>query len=111
LLADGELSVGHAKVLLGVDDQEIRLTIARKAVLEAWTVRQTEEALLGWIKKIDTKNTRNASNNQFEELANKTSRAIGRKVKIKATRSGKGTISFSFKDEKDLSSFLSQFQS
>lgn len=111
LLADGELSVGHAKVLLGVEDQEIRLSIARKAVLEGWTVRQTEEALLGWIKKIGTQKTRNASNNQFEELANKTSRATGRKVKIKATRSGKGTVSFSFKDEKDLSSFLSQFQS
>ena len=45
LLAEGELSVGHAKVLLGIEDPERRLTVGRKAVLEGWTVRQIEEAI------------------------------------------------------------------
>ena len=45
LLAEGELSVGHAKVLLGIEDPERRLSVGRKAVLEGWTVRQIEEAI------------------------------------------------------------------
>ena len=45
MLSDGELSVGHAKVLLGIDDPAHRLSIARQAVLEGWTVRQIEQVL------------------------------------------------------------------
>ena len=45
LLSDGELSVGHAKVLLSIEDPDKRLSVGRQAVLEGWTVRQTEDAL------------------------------------------------------------------
>ena len=45
LLSIGELSVGHAKVLLGVEDADKRLALGQKAVLEGWTVRQIEEAI------------------------------------------------------------------
>ncbi|NBD38567.1 MAG: ParB/RepB/Spo0J family partition protein [Verrucomicrobia bacterium] len=41
-LIKGHLSVGHAKVLLGVEDAETRLALARQAIEREWSVRETE---------------------------------------------------------------------
>ena len=42
----------------------------------------------------------------YEDLANSTALATGRKVKIKASSKGKGNITLSFKDESDLRDLL-----
>ena len=44
-VARGLLSVGHAKVLLGVDDSAVRALLARKSIEEGWSVRSLEEAV------------------------------------------------------------------
>ncbi len=41
----GLLSVGHAKVLLGVEDTAVRALLARKSIEEGWSVRSLEEAV------------------------------------------------------------------
>jgi ParB family chromosome partitioning protein len=38
----GLLSVGHAKVLLGVDDPETRLILSRQSIERGWSVREIE---------------------------------------------------------------------
>jgi ParB family transcriptional regulator, chromosome partitioning protein len=45
LLADGRLSAGAARALLGLDDQEAAASIAAKAAAEGWSVRQVEDAV------------------------------------------------------------------
>lgn len=45
LLADGRLSAGHAKALLGTPDRAFQEQLARRAASESWTVRQLEEAV------------------------------------------------------------------
>lgn len=40
----GELSAGHARALAGLEDQRYAEHIAKRAVSEGWSVRQTEEA-------------------------------------------------------------------
>ena len=45
LLADGRLSAGHARALLGTPDRTLQEQLARLAVDEAWSVRITEEAV------------------------------------------------------------------
>ena len=42
LLADGRLSGGHARALLGVTDKQLQQQLASKCVTEGWTVRATE---------------------------------------------------------------------
>lgn len=41
----GLLSVGHAKVLLGVEDIAVRAMLARKTIEEGWSVRLLEDAV------------------------------------------------------------------
>lgn len=45
LLADGSLSAGAARALLGVDDQGAAASIATRAAEEGWSVRQVEDAV------------------------------------------------------------------
>jgi ParB family chromosome partitioning protein len=45
LLADGKLSAGHARALLGTPDRGLQEALARRAVAEQWTVRETEEGV------------------------------------------------------------------
>lgn len=45
LLADGRLSAGHARALLGTPDRALQDELARRAADEGWTVRAVEEAV------------------------------------------------------------------
>ena len=45
LLADGRLSAGHAKALLGTPDRAFQEQLARRAVSEGWSVRLLEDAV------------------------------------------------------------------
>lgn len=45
LLADGKLSAGHARALLGTPDRSLQERLARAAAGEGWSVRATEEAV------------------------------------------------------------------
>jgi ParB family chromosome partitioning protein len=45
LLADGRLSAGHAKALLGTPDRLFQEQLARRAAQEGWPVRAVEEAV------------------------------------------------------------------
>jgi ParB family chromosome partitioning protein len=47
LLADGRLSAGHARALLGTPDRALQERLARQAAFEGWSVRATEEAVRG----------------------------------------------------------------
>jgi len=45
LLADGRLSAGHAKALLGTPDRAFQEQLARRAAAEGWSVRMLEDAV------------------------------------------------------------------
>jgi len=45
LLADGQLSAGHARALLGTPDRELQERLAREAVDNGWSVRAIEQAV------------------------------------------------------------------
>ena len=45
LLADGRLSAGHARALLGSPDRAFQEHLARRATTEGWSVRAVEEAI------------------------------------------------------------------
>ncbi len=47
LLADGQLSAGHARALLGTPDRGRQEALAKQAVAEGWSVRAVEQAVRG----------------------------------------------------------------
>ena len=44
MVREGTFSAGHARVLAGLDDDKVKLALAKQAVENAWSVRQLEAA-------------------------------------------------------------------
>ena len=51
LLADGRLSAGHARALLGTTDRAYQEQLARRATGEGWSVRAVEEAVRARVER------------------------------------------------------------
>lgn len=106
-LTNQKISAGHAKVLLGIEDKLLRLSLGRDVVKNGWSVRRCEEEIqklqLGADNRVSTSKH---SNSEYSPLAKKVSSLLNRKVKIKANLSGKGHVSLSFENATDLQSLL-----
>ena len=106
-LADGKISPGHAKVLLGINDPKIRISLAEEIVKNGWSVRRCEEEIQKLsIEANNGLSKSSARNAEFAPLAQKATSVLNRKVKIQADPSGNGKITFSFQDEIDLKTLL-----
>ena len=101
LLADEKISVGHAKVLLGVEDENIRNEIAEIAVNENLSVRELEKL----IKKPKEKKKKEKVDLNFQLAIEGTEKRISdlfaTKVKI-SNNKGKGKITIDYYSNDDL---------
>lgn len=104
LLSSKKISVGHAKVLLGIEDVKVRNDIGKKAAEEGWTVRQCEKEVESIKNPKSSSNDlkSNALNLQYANFAKLAEASLKRKVSIKSDPSGTGKISLNFNDESDL---------
>ena len=102
-LADGKISAGHAKVLLGVSDQKTRIALGQDIVRNGWSVRKCEEEINDLSDSPNRPfSKRSSHNSEYASMAKKASSIFNRKVKIQSKPAGNGSISFSFESESDL---------
>ena len=107
LLSSQKLSMGHAKVLLGVEDEKIRNSLGKRVVQEGWTVRQCEKAVAEIRNPQQFVRQLNAHSVQpFSGFVKVAQDSLNRKVTINSEPSGKGKISLSFSNESDLVQLL-----
>ncbi len=107
LVASRELSAGHARTLLGVNNRDNMILLAQKAVEEDLSVRVLEEL----VKKINKPVKPEAEEDvlplvdYFRELEIRVQSHLGRKVKIEG-KGRKKTITLSYEDNEDLDDIL-----
>ena len=98
MIENGDLSLGHAKVLLGFEDSKTIISIAEKASNGGMSVRQVENLLKQnkvprrTLKKTDT---------YFTEMEISLNERLGRKVKVDYSKN-KDTLILEFYDKDDL---------
>lgn len=97
---DGELSSGHARSLVGLEDEKYALHLAGKAVSEGWSVRQIEDAVrlrrgLEAGPRPDTASVKTLRPVEIIELEKRLGDRLGAKVKIDY-RSQKGRVEIKF---------------
>ena len=95
LVASRDLSAGHARAILGLDDQALAQHLADRAVSEGWSVRQLEEAVrLGKGMVRDTKRRRPAEPRPavIIELENRLAEQIGTSVDIRYKKRKGGAV-------------------
>ena len=108
-LSNGEISAGHAKVLLSIEDKDSLIYALNTIISEKLSVRQTEKLAAELSKEDVEKETvsRNVKN-YYTEMELSLKERLGRSVKISGKDGEKGKITISFNDKDDLSRIANQ---
>lgn len=112
-LREGKLSVGHAKVLLGLNSREQAVSIARRIVKDGLSVRQTETLISELHQKQTAKQeavvhpvTRNEKDVHVAHMEQRLVEKFNTKVRLKYVE-GKGSLEIRFFSDDELESILS----
>jgi ParB family chromosome partitioning protein len=99
-LIDERLSMGHARVLAGLDEQKEQKRIRDLIISKALSVRQLEELVKKGKKTGHSKRQTSETDHYFQTLTDNLKRSLGTKVEIrKRGRQGKIVIHFYSDDE------------
>jgi ParB family chromosome partitioning protein len=101
MIGNGSLSIGHAKILLSLENQESIQQLAVKTVENNLSVRQLEELIEEFDKKPLKKKSPKKSG-YFSEMELSLNEQLGRRVKIKPSADDKGKLVIEFFDKNDL---------
>ncbi len=102
----GELTMGHARALLALDDPEEIEKLGREVVARKWSVRQTEKAAQPASPRARKTNIKESEAER--DVRQRVQRALGTKVEMKQ-KAGKGQLTVHFSSFAELDSLLARF--
>lgn len=112
MLQRKEISEGHARALLALDDTAAIAALAEKIVAEGWSVRQTEATVRGdapeaprgrMMKKAAPQRPASADARRVEDALRQR---LGTDVRLTAKRRGRGLLTISYYSNDDLARLL-----
>ncbi|MBQ8766991.1 MAG: ParB/RepB/Spo0J family partition protein [Clostridia bacterium] len=112
ILGDGKITAGHARALLGLEDEKEMLRIAQATVAQELSVRQVEKMVkyASQGEKPKPKKRDKKRDKYYDEVEIALTNMLGRKVKIFLSPSGhKGTLEFEFYGKEDLTKLAKEF--
>lgn len=112
-LRDRAIDMGHARALLAIDNPQLQLKLYKEILKEGLSVRKVEELA----KKYNQQGSDNTSvekekrfsNKDFDILKNHLSQRFQTPVLFSCNESGKGKITFPFKNEDELEKLITIF--
>ncbi|MBR5403045.1 MAG: ParB/RepB/Spo0J family partition protein [Bacteroidales bacterium] len=104
----GLVSVGHAKVLLGVEDAATQEMLCDMIVKNGLSVRQLEEKIKAMGKKKEPAQEDGAQElpEMYYRLLENVGKYFGDNISLKRTRDGKGTMTIKFDSDAQMEQFL-----
>jgi ParB family transcriptional regulator, chromosome partitioning protein len=109
-LQKGNISMGHARALIGVDDHQKQLEIFERIINEVLSVRDVEN-LARKAKKVNLDPSVVESQKQFYNTARQNmAHNLNAKVDLKFLPKGNGKISIEFTNEHDLNRLIALLQ-
>lgn len=103
MIKNNQLSAGHARVLVGLDNAE---TVAKKIIEKGLSVRQTEDLVNGIKNKISMNISKKTKDPNLKELEKDLTKSIGLKVKINAGKNAGGKLTIEYKSPTELNAIL-----
>ena len=108
-IRDGQISMGHARAIINIDDIEDQLIILKEIIEKELSVRQVEQ----WAR--DLKKVQNSQENQeeksktekitlpdsYQSFQDNLTQKLGTEVQISCNAKGKGQIVIRFKNEEE----------
>ena len=107
----GELSAGHARTILALENAGQITALANEIVKKNLSVRETERAVKALLKGDAKKEKRvKKRDTYYDEVELAVSQALGRKAKVSLSARNKGTLEIEFFGKEDLSKLLKLFE-
>lgn len=107
LVERGELSAGHARTILALENAEQISALANEIIKKRLSVRETERAVKALLKG-DVKREKRVKKRDtyYDEVELAVSQSLGRKAKVFLSNGNKGTLEIEFFGKEDLSKLV-----
>ncbi len=110
LLKSGEISTGHARALLSLEDEQDMIDLANKIIEKGLSVRDTESAVkrineAAEESEIEEEKTNPQVKTHMKELERRAMSTLGRKVRISRS-SRKRVVELTYDNDEDLEALL-----
>ena len=104
----GLLSVGHAKVLLGVEDQAIQEQLCDVVIKNGLSVRQLEDKIHELLKEDKPEQKRKEASlpDEYCRVLEHIGKFFDKSISLKRSESGKGTMTIHFDSDEEIHRFL-----
>jgi ParB family chromosome partitioning protein len=107
-IRENEISMGHARAIINIEDQDDQQYLFHKIVEEGLTVRDIENLVRqAQERAVEKKNNLPAKKKieippAFGDMQKTLSEKLGLKIKIKADERGRGSLVIPFKSQHDI---------
>lgn len=112
-LRDEKISMGHARALISIRNQDTQLNIFHDAIANGFSVREVEQLVKDFgdsgYKRTSRVRNKTLPSFEYQKLANDLSHKLGNEVKLKVLKSGKGKVEIPFKSEEELQAIIQHF--
>ncbi len=109
-IRNGSISMGHAKVLLSIDDRKIQEELSKNVIARGLSVRQLEVM----VKNILNPKPKKYSVTELPDNCYRVLELLGSyfddNISLKRSSSGKGKITIEFNNDAEINSFLKAFE-
>ena len=114
-IRDKMISMGHARTLVNIPEEEAQLDLYKAILTDSLSVRQTEQVAQGvknTLKKPSAKTSSSKAPLPFsiQQLTKDFEVKLNTKTEIKLQKNGKGKLIISFKNENELEHIIQCFQ-
>jgi ParB family chromosome partitioning protein len=110
-IVQGKITMGHAKMLVSVEDEEPQTAILNKIVAEELSVRQVEELMRKYNNPDNSQKIKKISlPHHFQTVKNTLRKTFATDIDIKRNLKGKGTIVITFKSDNEFERIAGMLQ-
>lgn len=111
-LIGNEITIGHARALITIEDKKAQSALLDKIIKQGWNVRQVEDAVRDLTSPSNKKTSKKkqVTNPFYDEISSRLRRTFSTKVNVKPKAKG-GEISIEYYSEEDLERILAIFDS
>lgn len=112
MLVNNEISMGHARALLSLEQEELQLEAAKTIAEKGMSVRETEKLVKSILNPKQSKLPIPSSEAAiYNSLSDKLREKLGTKVSINNKKNGKGKIEIEYYSPEELERLLELFES
>jgi ParB family chromosome partitioning protein len=106
-IRDAQISMGHARALISIEDAETQLAITKNIIKKDLSVRDVEEIVRNLNKQTERKDVKPVELPEpLKQSRNYLTTKFGTKVDLTRNDRGKGSIVIAFKNDNDLNRIL-----